>query len=64
MNLDWILDDITWCGDSEHCSIIKCFRHFSNRRPQPSPDVYSIAFFQKTPDCPYYESEKEKKNDF
>lgn len=60
MSIDWMLDDICWCADSERCDITKCFRHFNNRRPQPAPDICTMALFQGTPDCPYYESEQEE----
>ena len=55
-NLDWIFNDICWCGDSEHCNITDCFRHMSHRRPQPAPDIFTMALLQNTPDCPFYKS--------
>ena len=59
-NLDWIFDDICWCGDSERCNITDCFRHLNNRRPQPTPDIFTMALLQNTPDCPFYDSEQEE----
>lgn len=52
-------DDICWCGDSEICNITECFRHISNRTPQPSPDIFTCAKLMNTPICPYYEEQGE-----
>lgn len=59
--MSWIENDICWCYNSmikdekEGCKKKKCFRHFSHRKPQPKPDIYSCAFFKNTIDCPFYQ---------
>lgn len=57
----WIHNDITWCGNSNECDDVKCFRHTANRIPEPGPNVYSYALFKGTEDCPFYFDENLKK---
>ena len=52
-------DDTCWCADSNICNITECFRHLNNRKPHPTPDIFTMASFQNNPDCPYYDSESE-----
>ena len=53
-------DDICWCGDSDICNITECFRHMNNRKPQPSPDVFTMASLMNTSICPFYEEQSEE----
>lgn len=57
--MSWLFnDDICWCGNSNECDITECFRHLSNRRPQPKPDIYTMANFMGNIDCPYFQRYK------
>lgn len=61
--MGWFDDDICWCANStlegeNGCSKVECFRHMSNRKPQPQPDIFTCGALKDTPDCPYYFKEK------
>ena len=47
----WIWDDICWCADSHECDRTDCFRHLSNRRKQPQPDICTMAMLKNTDAC-------------
>lgn len=57
-------DDICWCADSDHCDKVECFRHMTNRAPQPEPDVFTTASLMGTRDCPYFEEESESEEKY
>lgn len=48
----WIHNDITWCANSAECENTKCFRHTSNQIKEKGRNIYSIAFFKGSVDCP------------
>lgn len=52
--MSWILDDICWCLDSNHCEHKDCFRHLSNRK---ATGMCTMAELENTMDCPHYEAE-------
>ena len=55
--VNWIHDDITWCGDE--CSNTKCYRNMANRYTHGG--MYSAANFKGTEMCPLtWENEDEK----
>lgn len=59
--MSWLFDDdICWCADSWYCKYTQCFRHMSHRKAQPEPDVFTLAAFMGTPDCPYIDKWEDK----
>ena len=48
----WIDEDICWCGDSDTCDNIDCFRHTYN---QSGPGVYTMSYLRNTELCPLVE---------
>lgn len=50
----WIDEDICWCGDSDVCDNIDCFRHTYN---QPGPGVYTMSYLRNTELCPLVKGE-------
>lgn len=61
-NLDWIFDDICWCGNSDECEDTKCYRHFSNRKEKDG--FFTCANLKDTDTCPsYFSLDIEKKGE-
>lgn len=46
--LQFIHDDITWCGE-EKCPVISCRRNLVNKMSKTGP--FSMAMFRGTPEC-------------
>ena len=62
--MGFFVDDISWCYNSmedaeNKCDNTHCFRHLSNRKSQPQPDIYTISAFKDTEVCPYYKENKD-----
>ena len=58
-------DDICWCYNSckpvedNGCDETQCFRHISNRKSYPAPDVYTVAMLKGTDLCPKERNDNE-----
>ena len=51
--MSWISDDICWCGNSDECENIECYRHTKNRRPEDG-NIFTAALLKGTNLCPSY----------
>ncbi len=66
--MNWLFeDDICWCYNSsdaavgvEPCRNKRCFRHLANRVKDSERDIFTIAIFKGTKDCPYFNKEEEE----
>lgn len=57
--MSWLFeDDICWCGNSDSCKNIDCFRHLDNRKVKEG--IYTIGLLKDTEFCPLNEREEEK----
>lgn len=52
----WLDDDICWCGDSDTCDNIECFRHFYNKT---EAGIFTVSNLKNTELCPLMEEEKD-----
>jgi len=50
----WIEDDICWCGNSDECDYIDCYRHTSN---MPGAGIYTMSHLMNTEYCPLKKGE-------
>lgn len=53
-------DDICYCGNSDECNNISCFRHMSNRRIKEG--IFTTGLLKGTEYCPGFKR-KENKNE-
>ena len=51
-------DDICYCGNSDECNNISCFRHTNNRRIKEG--IFTVGLLKDTEYCPGF---KRKEND-
>lgn len=53
-------DDICWCGNSNECNNIDCFRHLNNRKTKEG--IFTVGLLKDTEYCPGFKR-KENNNE-
>ena len=52
--MSWISDDICWCGNSDECDDVKCYRNTKNRNWKEDGNIFTAALLKNTNLCPSY----------